>query len=223
MSWVAVAIMVGTAAAGAYESEQVAHKQDKILASEMAQQQATEKKNAAATAALVQNQKKQPQQTQQTADAAKQQFQQAVKANAAQAAVPLNAVGNVSQAYEKAKKNAALGVADNVSTYGALTANIGAPTRARQANQTNLANYGIGMNLNNQEQQGQNYVDQLKLRSVHTNPYLSLLLSGLSGYAKGSGVAAAGAGGGGGMWSGGGAVTPGVDDTVTGATAGAYA
>lgn len=227
MSWVTVAIMVGTAVAGEVESQKVAKAQDNSLAQEMTQQQATEKKNAAATAAMVANQKKQPQQTQQTAATSEQKFQQALKANASTSAAPLNAIGDVSSAYKKAKQNAALGVADNVNTFSNLTASMAAPGRTRQANQGALADYGIGMNLNNQAQAGQDYVDQLKRQSIRTSPWLSMLLSGASGYAKGAGIANAGGGGAGvgpnDPWSGAGysGVTPGIDDT-SGATAAAY-
>lgn len=228
MTWVTVAVMVGTALVGEEESQQVAKAQDNSLAQEMRQQQATEAKNAAATSAMVANQKKLPQQTQTQANTAQQKFQQELKANAATAAAPLNAVGDVSTAYKKAKQNAALGVADNVGTFSNLTANMAAPGRARQANQGSIADYGIGMNLSNAAQAGQDYTDQLKRQSIRTNPWLSMLLSGANGYAKGAGIAGAGAGGAGvgpdDPWSGAGysGVTPGIDDT-SGATAGAYA
>jgi hypothetical protein len=190
MTWVGVAISLGVAAAGAgvsmYEQGQVAKKQDNILAQEMQQQMASEKRNAAATQAMIAAQKKQPQANQGVKSAAEQEFNQALKANQSTAQVPLDAMGNVSKAYQKAKADAALGAADQTAQFGDLTAAISAPTRARQADRRSLADYGIGMDLENRRQSGQNYIDQLKLNSVHANPWLSMLAGVAGSYGKGA-------------------------------------
>lgn len=194
MTWVSVAVAVGTslAAAGvsAYSQHQTAKKQDNQLAAQLRHQNETEQKVAARNAQLVQQQNQQTDQPQKTA--AQQQYQKALQANQQNANQPLNQVGNVSDAYKKAGSDAALGIASYGSNLGNLTASIDAPGQQRRDNQKNIDNYGLDVNQLNRGQKGQDFLDQLKLNGIHGNPYVGLLTGVASAYAR----AKMGAGGG---------------------------
>jgi hypothetical protein len=179
MSWINVAIMVGTAVVGRYEGNQVAKRQDNALAAQLRQQAASEDKVRARTAQMVQDQTNQTDQPQKTAAA--QQYAAAIKANQQMADAPLATVGNVSDAYKASAKNAALGVSDYAANRGNNIAAIDAPGLQRQQNQKNIANYGIDVNQINHAQQGQDFLGSLKFNSIHANPWIDLL----TGYAGG--------------------------------------
>jgi hypothetical protein len=97
---------------------------------------------------------------------------------------PLAQVGNVSDAYKKSGSDAALGISNYAKGLSGLTASIDAPYMQRQANQRNINDYGIDLNMINRHQKDQDFLDQLKLQSIHGNPYLSLLTGVGSAYAK---------------------------------------
>ena len=208
MSWVTVAVTVGSALVGAYEQKQVAKKQDNALAAQLRQQAASEEKIRQRTAQFAQQQQQQTDQPQKTAAA--KQYQTALDANKGMSTQPLANVGNVSEAYKKAGSDAALGISSYGTNLGNLTASIDAPGLQRQQNQRNIADWNLGMNEINRQQKGQDFLDQMKLNSIHANPYVGLALQIARGYAG----ARAGAAGGGGIadpWSGGGSSGYGVD------------
>ena len=178
-----MAITAGSTLVGGYEQGQVAKKQDKTLAQEMQQQMATQKKVAGNTANLVAQEKASTAQPAQ--DAAQQAYNQQITANKAQTAQPLQAQGNVSDAYKKDAQDAALGVANSTNTRSGLMSAIAAPTMQRQGLQKTFDNYNISNNQLNQQQSGQNALDQLNLQAIHANPWVSLLTGVGSAYAKG--------------------------------------
>lgn len=183
MTWVAVAITVGSTLVGGYEQGQVSKKQDSTLAAQMQQQMATQKKVAGNTANLVAQEKASTAQPAQ--DAAQAAYTQELNANKAQASQPLQQQGNVSDAYKKDAQDAALGVANSTSTRSGLMSSIAAPQLQRQGLQKTFDNYNISNNQLNQQQSGQNSLDQLNLQAIHANPWASLLTGVGSAYAKG--------------------------------------
>jgi len=187
MSWVGVAVAVGSTLVNSYEQSQVAKKQDKVLAGEMLKQGQTRQKIAANTANLVNQEKGQTAQPQQ--DLYKQNLDNAIKANASTATAPYQTVGATSDAYKKAAKDTALGVAKSTDTRAGLMAGMAAPGMQRQDLQKVFDNYQIGNSQLNQSQQGQNFLDNLKLQSIHANPWVSLLTGVGSAYARGRGAA----------------------------------
>ena len=199
MTWVAVAVVVGTTLVGAYEQKQVAHRQDNQLAAQLRQQAASEDKVRARQAQFIQQQQGQTDEPQKTAAA--KSYDAALAANQHQATSPLANVGNVSDAYKKAGSDAALGISNYGTNLGHLTASIDAPGMQRQANQRNLNDLAIDTNMINRGQKGQDFLDQMKLNSIHANPYVGMMLQIARSYAG----AKAGAAGGGGSdpWSGG--------------------
>ena len=196
ISWVTIAVTVGTALVGAYEQKQVARKQDNALAAQLRQQAASEDTAKQRTQKFIQGQQQQTDQPQKTAAA--QQYQTALKANQAASTQPLANVGNVSDAYKKQAADAALGISSYGSNLGNLTASIDAPGLQRQQNQRNIADFGIDVNRINEKQKGQDYLDQMKLNSIHANPYVGLGLQIARAYAG----AKMGGAGGGDPWSG---------------------
>lgn len=216
MTWVAVAIAVGTAVVGGYEQHQVAKKQDNQLAAQLRQQYATKQKAAQRTSQLIQNQAGQTDKPQETAAA--KQYQTALSANQTQAQAPLATVGAVSDAYKKAGSDAALGISNYGTQRGNLTAAIDAPGQQRQDNRKNLDDYQLDLNNLNRGQQGQDFLSSLKLNSIRANPWIGLLTSAGRAYAgaklgsanSGSAFSGANAGGSAGF------------DPWSGASAGAY-
>lgn len=211
MSWVTIAVTVGTALVGAYEQKQVAKRQDNQLAMQLRQQAASEEKAKQRTQQFIQSQQQQTDVPQKTAAA--QQYQAALQANKSASTQPLANVGNVSDAYKKAGSDAALGIASYGQNLGDLTASIDAPQQQRQQNQRNIGDFGIDVNRINRRQQGQDFLDQMKLNSIHANPYIGLALTAARAYA-GAKMGQAGAGSGD-PWSGGGAGMYGGIDTPT--------
>jgi hypothetical protein len=203
ISWVAIAVSVGTAVVGAYEQRQVAHKQDSQLAAQLRQQAASEDKAKQRTQQFIQQQQGQTDVPQKTAAA--KQYQTALDANKGMSTQSLANVGNVSDAYKKAGSDAALGISSYGQNLGNLTASIDAPGLQRQQNQRNIGDFGIDVNRINRRQSGQDFLDQMKLNSIHANPYVSMALQAARAYA-GAKAGSAGASGGGGAdpWSGGG-------------------
>lgn len=182
MSWVNIAIAVGTAIVGGYEQQQVAKKQDNALAAQLRQQAASEDQAKQRTQKFIQSQQQQTDVPQKTAAA--KQYDAALQANKANADQPLANVGNVSDAYKKQAADAALGISSYGSNLGNLTASIDAPGLQRQQNQRNIGDFGIDVNRINQKQQGQDFLDQMKLNSIHANPYIGLLTGIGSAYAR---------------------------------------
>lgn len=211
MSWVTIAVTVGTALVGAYEQRSVARKQDNQLAMQLRQQAASEEKAKQRTQQFIQSQQQQTDVPQKTAAA--KQYQAALQANKSASTQPLANVGNVSDAYKKAGSDAALGIASYGQNLGDLTASIDAPQQQRQQNQRNIGDFGIDVNRINRRQQGQDFLDQMKLNSIHANPYIGLALTAARAYA-GAKMGQAGAGSGD-PWSGGGAGMYGGIDTPT--------
>lgn len=183
MSWVTIAITVGSTLVNAEQQHQVADKQDNQLAAQIRQQMGTQQKVAGKTAQLV-NAAKGATNDQPQADAAKQQYDTAVKANAATAAQPYQVTGDTSKAYADATKNAALGVSNYTNTKSGLMADMAAPGLARQNAQTGIDNYKIDTGQLNQNQSLDNYVNQIKLQGIHASPWLSLLSGAGAAYAK---------------------------------------
>lgn len=181
MSWVMVAMAVGSYVVGDIEQNKVAKQQDNQVAEQLRQQYATKQKVAARTAALIQQQQGMTDKPQETAAA--KQYQTALQNNQQQAVQPLQMAGNVSQAYKKAGADAAQGISTYGTNLGNLTAAIDAPTQERRDNQKNLDNYQLDVNTLNRNQQGQDFLDQMKLNSIHANPWVGLLTAAGRAYA----------------------------------------
>lgn len=182
MTWLSVAIGVGTSLIGMEQQRAVQKKQDQVLAQQLAQQRASEQKVAQRTQQFIQGQQQQTAQPEETA--AKKSYDTALAANQHVAQQPLQMVGNVSDAYKKAGSDAALGISDFGSQRAGLTAAIDAPTQQRIDNQRNINNFGIDVNQINRAQKSQDYLDQLKLNSIHANPWLGLLTGVGSAFAR---------------------------------------
>lgn len=192
MSWIATAVMVGSAVVNMEQQKQVARKQDNQLAAQLRQQSASEDKVRGRTQQFIQ------QQQQDTTAPQKQQAQTqldtALKANAAMAQAPSQSmVGNVSDAYKKASQDAALGVAQYGQNRATTIAGMEAPALNRQANVRNIANFGTDVNQINRQQRSQDYLDQMKLNSIHANPWVSMLTGIAGGLARAKMGAGAGA------------------------------
>lgn len=181
MSWVTIAVTVVSAAASMAEQQHVAKKQDKQLAEQLRQQGESERKVNARTQEFIQGQdaNAQPQET-----AARKSYDAALDANQHQAAAPLATAGNVSDAYKKAGSDAALGISDYGHARAGLQAAIGAPTQQRIDNQRKINDFGIDVGQINRGQKSQDYLDTMKLNSIHANPYVSLLAGIGSAYAR---------------------------------------
>jgi hypothetical protein len=192
MTWVAVGLTLAASYMQYRNQQGVAKKQDNNLAAQLRSQAATRQKVSARTQDLIQQQATQTSKPQETAAA--KSYNDALTANKAMATAPLANVGNVSDAYTKAKADAQAGV----STYGTNRANnvaaIEAPTQMRRDNVRNIDQYGQDVNTAWRDQHGQDFLANLKLQGIHQNPYINMLASGMKAYAGGMGGGGAGGG-----------------------------
>lgn len=186
MSFVAVGtyLVLTAAAAGLnyFNTSQEENKANQIEANEINQQTALQKKAAQDTTNLL-NKDQATTSDQPQVSNLKQSYLQALQANNANANAAQTQVGNVSSAYNKASNDAALGVSDYSNKQATDLAEMGAPGLQRQGWNANLANYGGQIGAINLASQGDQGVAQVQLNSVHANPWLTALASGLNSYA----------------------------------------
>lgn len=96
----------------------------------------------------------------------------------------LNQVGAVSGAYAKAANDAASGI----STYGdqeaGLLSSIDAPSIQRQNEAADLSRYGSGIGAIKQQSSALNFLEQMKLKGIAPNPWLTAASTALNSYAS---------------------------------------
>jgi hypothetical protein len=188
-AWVPLVLSLAGTAIGTgatiYNQRQTAKKQDDQLAAQLRSEAAKQKQADAQTQALIQNVKNSTA-TDEKAGALGQ-FTQAIQANRANAERPLQSQGAVSDAYKKAGSDAALGMATKASGLADLVSSIDAPFQQRQDDKTLLDNYDQGIGLLRRENQGDDFLAELKRRRIRPNPWISAAGDLASGAARGYG------------------------------------
>lgn len=193
---VAIALALAAASAGAeyYNNRQVAKRQDNTLAAQLRAENAKQHQADAETAKLVAKTKASSDSDEKAG--ALGQFTAALDANRANALRPLMTEGAVSDAYKKAGSDATLGMANKAAGLADLTASIDAPHQQRQNDVRDYDNYQTQIGLIKRANSGDDFLTQMKLRSIQKNPWLSAFSSMAGGASKGVGSGSLYSGGG---------------------------
>lgn len=178
---VLVGLALAAVASGAEYVNQrnVAKRQDSLLAQQIRDQGALQKKANARTTDLI-NQLSQDTSAQ---DKAKSQAQigETLAKNQPTALAPIASPAAASAAYKKAGSDAALGITDWGKTLSDLSSSIAAPTMQRQREAIDyLDPYKTDVGFLGRQSRGSSFLSDLALRGVRPSAGLSLL-SGLAG------------------------------------------
>lgn len=171
------------AATTAYTQKQAADKQDNQLSASLRAQRDKQHEADQKTNALIAQQGNVDDSKQKGSSLAA--FTQAIQQNQGNAVNPLNQVGNVSDAYKKAGSDAVLGINKTGGNFADLVSSIDAPGQQRRDNIKNLDDYNSDINLIKRRNQGDDFLNQMRLRGIQPNPYGMLAGGLLSGAGKG--------------------------------------
>jgi hypothetical protein len=181
--WVPLVLSAVSAGAAYVNQRNVAHRQDNQLAAQLRAQADKQHQADAKTAALIQSQQQSSDKDEKAHSLAG--FQQAIAQKSGAATAPLTSLGAVSDAYEKSKSNAALGIADKANNFADNVSSIDAPTQQRQNDALTMGRYGTDVNQIRRFNQGDDFLANMRLRGIKANPLLSLV-SGVAGGAAGA-------------------------------------
>lgn len=195
-------------AATVYNQRQTAKRQDNQLASQLRAQAQKQKEADAKTAQLVAQRANSTDADEKAGALA--QYTQALQQKQAQAAQPLATVGAISDAYKQAGSDAALGIANYAGNRANLTASMDAPLLQRQNDAYDENRYKTDIGLIGRRSSGDDYLAQMKLRSIQPNPWINAGAQLLQGYASSMG------GGGGSSMGGGGTSNVAADSPMFG-------
>lgn len=181
---VLIPLALSAVATGAqiYNQRQTAHRQDQALANQIRAQSAKQREADQQTAQLIAQQAKSTDADEKST--ALGQFQQAIQRNQGNAQRPLAMQGDVSAAYKKAGSDAALGMGKYAGQIADLVSSIDAPFQQRQNDSYLTDRYKTNIGLIRRNNEGDNYLAQLRLRSIRPNPWISAGSSLLGGYAR---------------------------------------
>ncbi len=182
MSFVAVGIALGTAALGWWNQDQLAKKQDRQAAQQITQSAATQRKADARLAELVQ-QVGQSNPRDEIA-AREQSYLDTLKMGAQRSGIN-EGPGGFSDAY-RADVAADQQAVDQYGTNRAgLMARIDAPTYQRLGEGVLFDRSATDLGMIQRGHQGDQYLSDLKMRSLRTNPWVDALAQAGAGYAQG--------------------------------------
>lgn len=191
---VGLALALASYGVNQYNNDQVAKKQDNILANQIAQQG---RRQAEADQAVSDAMRERALSTsEQDRSGAANQYLQQVRAAQSNATQGLGQVGAVSNAYQQSANNAALGIGDYANTTANLMARIDAPLQQRQREAQATDRLQSDLGLLGRRAEGDDYIAQLKLRNVRANPWLTAAAQLMGGAAQGMAGRAGGGGGG---------------------------
>lgn len=188
----AIALALAAAAAGTsyYNTQQTAKRQDNALATQLRNQSGKQKQADAKVNAEVEALKSS------TAEASRQKTQAQYMDTLRQgkAKVTAGLTPNIgSDAFKQDSAAASQGVQDYGAHAADLMARIDAPSQQRQSEAFGYGNLATDLNLIQRDAQGQNFLDELRLRGVRRNAGLDALSTFLGGAAGGVSAGAGGA------------------------------
>lgn len=188
MTWVAVGLAVGAAALGWWNQDQLAKKQDRQAATAITNQQGKQRKADAQLAELV---TKMSASNPQDEIAAQNENYLNTLRMGSQASGINQGPGGFSDAY---RDDAAAGV-QAVEQFGqnraGLLARMDAPSLQRQGEGILFNDAAIDLGMIQRDAQGQEFLDNLKLKSLRANPWVDALATGMGAYAGARGGGAA--------------------------------
>lgn len=185
---VGIGLLLASAAANHFNNQQVAKKQDNILAGQIRQQGVRQQEADQAIAEAMRERAAQGAENDRTAIG--NQYLDQVRAAQANAQRGLGQVGAVSRAYQTDANDAALGIGDYGARTADLMARIDAPAQQRQ--REGIADARVAMDLDQigRRSRADDYLAQLRLRGVQRNPWIDLassLMGAGAGFAAQSG------------------------------------
>jgi len=206
MSYVLSAVALTTLGVGLnyYANRQAANRQDSALASSLRQQGQLQQQAAQDTQQLVQ--KVGASNPDQAKSSLLASFTNELNNARGRAITPLSQQGAVSQAYTKAANDASQGITDFGNTNANLLSSIDAPTVQRQGEAALLSRYGSNIAGIKRQSAADDFLTQMRLRSITPNPWLTSLGSIAQGAGAAMGSGAFGGGTGVGAATGGGKV-----------------
>ena len=100
----------------------------------------------------------------------------------------LTEIAGASGDYKAGTQDAALGIADYGSMLSSLMSRVDAPQYQRQREGVMMGDYGIDLDRVKRASQGDAFINEMRLKSLHSNPWLSALSSALSGAGAAAGT-----------------------------------
>lgn len=192
MSYYALAAAVVAAAGTMYNNQQVADKQDNNAAAALRQQGMLQQQASAKTNALVQ---KTAASTDTTAKSnLLQSYLTEMNQKMGNATAPIAQVGNVSNAYTKAANDATSGISTFGNNQANLLSAIDAPSVQRQGEAADLSRYGTDIGQIQRTSQADNFLAQMRARSIAPNPWITGLTDIAGSYARTAGSGGSGGG-----------------------------
>jgi len=185
---VGIGLLLASAAANHYNNQQVAKKQDNIVAGQIRQQGVRQQEADQAIAEAMRERAAQGAENERAAIGS--QYLDQVRAAQANAQRGLGQVGAVSRAYQQDASDAALGIGDYGARTADLMARIDAPAQQRQ--REGIADARVAMDLDQigRRSRADDYLANLRLRGVQRNPWIDLassLMGAGAGFAAQSG------------------------------------
>lgn len=188
--WFAIAA-IAASALNAYNTRQVANKQDRQAAAAIRNQRAIQERSNAAISSTVSQLEKSRAAT--AKEASGKRYLDALQKAGVGGQVTGGLNGGGSQAYRDAMSTAAANEGSYATNLADLYASTDAPVDQRLGETFSIGDLGIDLGTQNSISRGQAGLDQLRYGSIRRNPWLDLASQAAAGYASG---ASSGRGGG---------------------------
>lgn len=191
MTTIATAVAVAVALAGAYQTKQVAKKQDNIAAQGIRQQGENQRKvNKSLNKTLDDTEKSNPNGAKKKANDAYLQAIQAAMGGANKNLVGNSALGEFNDGAEAASWQAQ----DYAGNIAGLLSRVDAGTQQRQAEGNLLGDFTMDANRLGGDIQGDAFLNRLRMGGVRRNPYLDAAAGVAQGWASSGGGGGSGSG-----------------------------
>ena len=189
--WIPAVMSAVAAGATAVNANNTAKRQDRAAAEGVRKQAQNQTEiNAKINKTLQETKAQNPDDTR---SAVNDQYLRQVQARLGQGRSGLTADTGLSSAYDEAATAAGSKVADFANSSAGLLSRIDAPGVQRQAEGMRYGNLGIDLDMSRGNIQGDQFLNNLRLRGIRNNPWIDAAAGVMSGAA--AGVAAGGAGG----------------------------
>lgn len=190
MSWIAVGVAIAAAVASEYNTEQTAKRQDNQAAAGIMEQGRRQKQADARVDQDVQKLKGSNASDERATALQNYMTTLARGKQTANAGLTTPQVGGA--AFQAGSAKAANDVQYDAGNTAGLMSRIDAPGMQRQGEGFDYGNLATDLSLIQRQAQGEDFLNQLRIRAIRRNPYIDIAAAADSGYAS----AASGGGGG---------------------------
>jgi hypothetical protein len=181
MAWVGALIAIAAAAASEYNSEQTAKRQDNQAAAGLIEQ--GRKQKQADSKVNDEVQKLAGSNATDERAAALQNYMTTLQRGKQTAQAGLNTPNIGGSAFQASSAQAANDVQFNAANTAGLMSRIDAPGMQRQGEGFDYGNLATDLSLISREAQGDDYLNQLRIKAIRRNPWIDVAAAGASGYA----------------------------------------